>query len=365
MKIKRSLMKYRGDHCLNCDYPLEISDRYCPRCGQMNSTKKLSLEDFFEEFFSGFFAYDSRLHRTLSALLFKPGKISKDYIQGKRTRYANPFRFYLSASILFFLIYSFTASMNFGDTNFDDADNLARISPDSIHKIEEVLNKQGLNEDQKKIRLDSLIAHQAEAKKTSYKDVYVKEKSLDTMNFFQGEFQKFDIFTRYYKETSVNHPEAALDSLNYSQTRMNTWIYRKAMDWNTIKAKPDIFINYFIGKLPFIIFFYLPFFAVFIWLLYIRRPFNYMEHLIFTFHVQTVFFVLFGIAYLIDYITGANYAFGTAIFIFLFYLYKAMRNFYGQGRVKTIVKFLLMNLIFFILAIVAAVVSIFASFAIF
>ncbi|MGM0392334.1 MAG: DUF3667 domain-containing protein, partial [Bacteroidota bacterium] len=76
----------------------------------MNSTKKLSFDDFFNEFFSGIFAYDSRLKRTLRALIFYPGKISKDYIQGKRIRYANPFRFYLSASIVFFIIWSFTNS---------------------------------------------------------------------------------------------------------------------------------------------------------------------------------------------------------------------------------------------------------------
>jgi len=90
MKTIHSLTKYRGTSCLNCEHPLDVSDKYCPNCGQLNSTKKLSFTDFSREFFGNFFAYDSRFRRTLSAMMFHPGKISKDYIQGKRERYTNP-----------------------------------------------------------------------------------------------------------------------------------------------------------------------------------------------------------------------------------------------------------------------------------
>ena len=108
MKSSRQLLKYRGSECLNCQQPLDTSECYCHHCGQLNSTKRLTFNDFFEEFFSGIFAYDSRLYRTLRALLFKPGKISKDYIEGKRQRYANPYKFYLSVSILFFIFWGMT-----------------------------------------------------------------------------------------------------------------------------------------------------------------------------------------------------------------------------------------------------------------
>lgn len=363
MKIKRSLLKYRGKHCLNCDFPLDISDRFCPRCGQMNSTKKLSLEDFFEEFFSGVFAYDSRLHRTLRALIFKPGKISKDYINGKRTRYANPFRFYLSASIIFFLIFSIN-SMDFLDIpeGFDANSPEAQIAKDSINnrlaRVPELQNK-GIN-------LDSLeAAIQKEPKKDNYKDSYVPEKSLDTLSWINATSKKFDLFAKFYDNTNIRTPDRALDSLHYTSTNFHKWMYRKAIDYKTVQTNPKFFANYFIGKLPIIIFFYLPVFAVFIWLLYIRRPFNYMEHLIFTFHVQTVFFVLYSIALLIDYAFNTGIGISIASLAFLFYLYKAMRNFYEQGRVKTIVKFILLNIIFFILAIVGGILSFLASFAIY
>lgn len=124
-------------------------------------------------------------------------------------------------------------------------------------------------------------------------------------------------------------------------------------------------MSYFVSKLPFIIFFYLPVFALFIWLLYLRHPFTYMEHLIFTFHNQTTWFVLFAMAVVLDYIFHTSWFAGVTIFIFLFYLYKAFRRFYEQDRVKTVLKFSIINIIFFTLAIVATIFSVLASFAIY
>ncbi len=98
----RYKLKYRGVDCLNCGHPLDLSDKYCPNCSQANSTKKLTLLDFFEEFFSNYFSYDSKLWQTLAALLLKPGKITREYIAGKRLSYTNPFRFLLSLSIIYF-----------------------------------------------------------------------------------------------------------------------------------------------------------------------------------------------------------------------------------------------------------------------
>ncbi len=100
----RFQLKYRGTECLNCGHPLDISDRYCPHCAQANSTKKVSLKDYLDEFFSNVIEYDSRLLRTLQVMVTRPGVITKEYISGKRMRYANPFRFMLSLAIIYFLM---------------------------------------------------------------------------------------------------------------------------------------------------------------------------------------------------------------------------------------------------------------------
>ncbi|WP_081209535.1 DUF3667 domain-containing protein [Salegentibacter sediminis] len=361
MEKERSHLKYRGKRCLNCDHELDRSDKYCPACGQLNSTKKLALDDFFNEFFAGIFAYDSRFRRTIKALLFRPGKISKDYILGKRMRYANPFRFYLSASIIFFLIWGFVNSFELDPVPSNlDADEIttAQQATDSLDIPNPEING-------REIKLDSLIRTQQAKERATYQEVYLDSVALDSMRFFEANSNKFNIYSKFYKQTKILSSSQAMDSLRHPQSNFNHWLYKKAADWNILKSNPQLFLNYFINKLPFIIFFYLPVFAFFIWLLYLRRAFNYMEHLIFTFHVQTTFFVLYGLAILVDYIFNTELGITLATLIFIFYLYKAMRKFYGQNRVKTIVKFMLLNIIFFTLAIIAGVVSIIASFALY
>ena len=49
--------KYRGTQCQNCDTHLDISEKYCHVCGQLNSTKKLTLRDFIDEFFANFASF--------------------------------------------------------------------------------------------------------------------------------------------------------------------------------------------------------------------------------------------------------------------------------------------------------------------
>ncbi|MGY5849903.1 DUF3667 domain-containing protein [Salegentibacter sp. F14] len=361
MEKERSLLKYRGEHCLNCDHPLDKSDKYCPSCGQLNSTKKLAFDDFFNEFFAGILAYDSRFRRTMRSLLFNPGKISKDYILGKRMRYANPFRFYLSASIIFFIIWGFVNSFELQPITT----NLDSEGIETVNRATDSLDISNPEIGGGAIKLDSLIRTQQAKERATYQEVYLDSIGLDSLTFLNASSKKFNIYSKFYKQTQILSGQQALDSLRHPHSNYNHWLYKKATDWNILKSNPQLFLNYFINKLPFIIFFYLPVFAFFIWLLYLRGSFNYMEHLIFTFHVQTTFFILFGLALLLDYILTTDLGITVATLIFIFYLYKAMRKFYGQNRVKTIVKFMLLNIIFFTLAIIAGIVSIIASFALY
>ena len=56
---KRLSLQYRGTKCLNCDHPLDVSDKFCPNCSQANTNKKLTLFDLFSEFFATINLYKS------------------------------------------------------------------------------------------------------------------------------------------------------------------------------------------------------------------------------------------------------------------------------------------------------------------
>ncbi|MDH7445090.1 DUF3667 domain-containing protein [Aquimarina sp. 2201CG14-23] len=350
MKEKgRFLKKYRGNECLNCEVPLDIIDRYCHNCGQINTTKKLSFKDFFNEFFASIFSYDSRLRHTIVGLLFKPGIVSKDYVEGKRIKYANPFRFYLSVSILFFIISGL----------FIDFESVIPQKNDQNKELIEV-DTSDQTPDNNTITNDSLSKIQ-----DTDESVYFNEIQLDTMGTFKAVKNRWKTYKSYYKKTGELSANKALDSLHHNKNGYTKYLYKRSIRTKNLNENPMELLKFVFNKLPFIIFFFLPFFALTIWLLYIRRSFNYMEHLVFIFHTQTMFFILMGIAILIDQITKSEAASGIAMLVFLFYLYKAMRNFYQQKRAKTIVKFLLVNVLFFILASIGSFVTIIGSMFIF
>ncbi len=111
-KTKRKHMKSttrfsnnkKGLECLNCGQPLHGDENFCPHCSQVNDEIRVSIKDYFSGFFSNFFSFDSRLYKTIVPLLFKPGKVSKEYIEGKRKKYTNPFQLYLHTTIIFFFV---------------------------------------------------------------------------------------------------------------------------------------------------------------------------------------------------------------------------------------------------------------------
>jgi len=355
-------LQYRGVECTNCGHPLDISDKFCPNCSQANSTKKLTLRDFFDEFFASLISYDSRLLKTLSALLTKPGKITHDYVSGKRVSYTNPFRFLLSLSIVYFLMINFS-------NNFSDLDKYGVDRESSIWDKMGTLNFSTANF----IQMDSIPIKEEE------KELI---KALDTLNIVQdivrrdslmmvnpkAHFSKLEerrllarfggkreFFNVLMEKKKIYGFEEVPSEYNIESTRENKAAFNAARSYLRLKQQPGSFLSSVISRLPFVIFFFLPVFAFFIWLAYIRKKYTYTEHLIFGFHIQSLLFILLIISFLVDSIFNI-YTGWLFFFIFGIYLFLAMRKFYQQGFFKTIVKYAFLNTIFFILAMFAVAI---------
>ena len=102
--ITRFTRNIRGNKCLNCENDISEEDNFCAQCGQVNDLKKVSLKQYLSAYFDDFLSFDSRLLNTIVTLIFKPGYVTKNYVDGKRMRYVNPFKLYLQITILFFLV---------------------------------------------------------------------------------------------------------------------------------------------------------------------------------------------------------------------------------------------------------------------
>ncbi|PKA99285.1 uncharacterized protein DUF3667 [Flavobacteriaceae bacterium MAR_2009_75] len=356
----RFKIEYRGNECLNCSHPLQLSDKFCPNCSQANSTKKLSIKDFLDEFFASFISYDSKLLKTLSALLLRPGKITRDYINGKRVSYTNPFRFLLSLAIIYFLILGITGNFEQADTfdgkvklpNFDlkkTLDTLQYENESEKRELMKIVDSIGLNS-----TISELVKKKASALNSDPVNYF---HSLNNRPLLTRVLQKQDFFATMVERDSVRNYNQAKVKYRFTDNQENRFTFYVGRSWSKIKNRPSDFLRTIVSRLPFATFFFLPLFTLFIWLVYIRKKYNYTDHLIFSFHITSLLFILLIISYLIDSIfnVNSNWIFLT---IFSIYLFQAMRKFYGQNIFKTIVKYLFLNTIFFILAMFSTLILI-------
>jgi len=104
--------------CKNCDAVL--LGRFCANCSQAADVHVPTTKELAHEFLEGITHSDSRLWRTLTTLWFKPGKLTQEFVAGRRVAYLPPFRLYLILSIVIFLIASFV-HLNVALIKFDEA----------------------------------------------------------------------------------------------------------------------------------------------------------------------------------------------------------------------------------------------------
>jgi hypothetical protein len=100
-------------NCANCHTPLTGS--FCHACGQRAHVHR-SLLHLGEEVLHGLLHFDAKAWRTLPMLVAKPGQLTRDYIDGKRTRYVSPLALYLfMIFLMFFAVSSINISTHAGE----------------------------------------------------------------------------------------------------------------------------------------------------------------------------------------------------------------------------------------------------------
>ncbi|MFZ6873581.1 DUF3667 domain-containing protein [Undibacterium sp. Di27W] len=93
--------------CANCSATLQGA--YCHACGQSAHIHR-SLLHLIEELLHGVFHFETKAWRTIPALIFSPGKLTRNYIDGQRTRYVSPLALFLFLIFLMFFVFSFTSN---------------------------------------------------------------------------------------------------------------------------------------------------------------------------------------------------------------------------------------------------------------
>lgn len=90
------------ESCVNCGAPL--TGAYCADCGQkrfVESDRRLS--HLLGEIVAGATELDGRIWRSIRALLFRPGLLSREYFEGRRARWISPISLFFAASVVYFV----------------------------------------------------------------------------------------------------------------------------------------------------------------------------------------------------------------------------------------------------------------------
>lgn len=341
--------------CLNCQSAL--FGRYCHACGQENTEPKESVWGLITHFFYDITHFDGKFFSTLRYLAFKPGFLSAEYMKGRRASYLNPIRMYVFTSAFFFIVFfSIFDSSNMGIKTTSDYD----FSSDSARK-----------------RKDSLGIE--EAKKAALRFAGTREDSMDILAAFdrspdsmvtavgdttrKGKKKKpklFDYKTpQEYDSAQRAMPPDQRDNWLESLVLKRRLELKKRYGDNDTAMMKDWF-KVFVHQFPKLLFISLPLFALILKLLYVRRKqFYYVSHGIFSIHLYIFTFIMllisFGIGYLSEMIgwNGVLDWLQLPVWLYLmYYYYRSMRVFYGQSRRKTIVKFILLNILAFISVII-------------
>lgn len=124
-----------GDMCPNCG--AARAGEYCQDCGQKRTRPEhLTVTYFLKNLFGELTELDSKIFRTLTALLFKPGRLTVEYLADRKERYVSPVKLYLIISAVFFLL-AWDAMLdisNFGETVLADPSFRALPLPQNIER---------------------------------------------------------------------------------------------------------------------------------------------------------------------------------------------------------------------------------------
>jgi hypothetical protein len=289
-------------HCQNCGAPL--SGPYCPQCGQHDVDYNRSILHVVEDALEGFMHFDGKFFRSARYIFTRPGFLTREFIAGRRASYANPVRFYVFASFLFFAFSVLTSH---------------RPAPPE---------KAAAGADAGKAAPGKDDGPPGAAKPPAGLKVDVS-RGL-------GENQS-------WLDDPLMIRSDSLDKAGLRELKAETW-----------------------HLLPEALFVCLPLLALVLKLAYLGSGRLYIEHLIFSLHIQAfafLSFIVIRVGGLLGSLAGkgAESAAGTLLLLGMYVMiYRAFRAYYGQSRMRTVFKFLLVGavygliLLFVLVGIVAA-----------
>ena len=292
--------------CLNCYHVAE--KRFCPNCGQENTETRKTFHHLFIHFFEDLTHYENAFWKTIRNLIFKPASLTKQYLSGKRMSYLAPFRLYIFISFVTFFFVAVAP----------DEEEIGVMKVQFTEtEVPSTLSKQ---------ERDSIVETAGKTEIFGYKSV-----------------TEFDSIQKATPESErVPQPIA--------------WTIRKILkvaEHQTMDELKTKFRQSFISNFPKVLFIYMPIFALVLWLFQSKKKFYYFDHGIFTLHyfsfLLLIYFILTvfeSISVLCSAVPGIGFVNAVIRFVLiiymLYYFFPAHHRFYGESRVVSAIKGIVM-----------------------
>jgi hypothetical protein len=391
-------------HCHNCDTVFDESDNFCRKCGQENHDLKVPIPHILEEVFEGFTHFDNKFFTTIKSIFSKPGLITKDFLDGKRTRFVPPLRLFFFISATYFFLYSCSQTKSeelIKDPTwvkeevdkFTVEDLLNRMEVKSWDSIRLILPKRTLIT-QKRILMslyqstlkDTINTYPLKVgnvtrgyiKKTLqecklpvpdtilFRAIVFNRKvkiTLDTAQTYRvvgnGITKKVALEVLSYNDDEIDSLYAASEHKQMSWWKRTAFKLNRKNNFNIELAKEkdeNYYLTTYTKAISYTLFILIPLVGFLLWLFFKKvRPFYY-EHLIASIYLHSMVYLILSIPHLVYVFFNINVdeVFGEFAFLILlvgFWLYFliSIRYIFQQTWFKTVIKSILFGICYFLL----------------
>jgi hypothetical protein len=293
---KKALTVTVHTECGNCGATL--MGPYCYDCGQHVHESARSISALTHDAWHLATHIDGRFWQTLYILLLKPGKLTKEYFAERRARYLPPVRLYLVLSVLFFAFGLATPQKHSAPPTATTRD---ATPPDAAPNAAAPSNAAPEDAAAEKIPA---------AKKKSRKSILRISNCDNIVTSIPG-------MQDFMRQACARNPDNYAESVEHA----------------------------LLANIPKMMFVFVPMMALVMLILYWRPRRYYVEHLVFFLHSHAAIFLLLLIQALLGWVafwlawsTFRGWVIAIISLYSVWYVYRAMRVYYGQGRVLTLAK---------------------------
>ncbi|MEY2557895.1 MAG: hypothetical protein QOE34_1320 [Verrucomicrobiota bacterium] len=353
-------------HCENCG--TELRGQYCSNCGQAAVNYHRSFRHVIVDVLDSFLNWDSKFIRTIGLLLWRPGWLTNQFVEGRRVRFLHPLRLYLLVSIVFFLCARLIPVNNPRTVRTEDLPPEARARFEQKIAALKARHKElplleSLEKDPRvtppiiPVESSAAIENPLPSVSPATATPSVAQAAADEVmsEIAAGQIKKKPRHIRF------GHNKDG------PSTPFGTWMEQRVKDRiGEDGSKVKLFVETLRSNLSTMMLFCIPLFAFVLKLLYLRQKRFYIEHLVYALNIHAFFYIAVILVVLISigldrWIPGTPQALLTLALSLLVVvqIFLSIRSVYRQNWFMTTLKFAFGGIIYlFVLAFAVAATAI-------